>query len=140
MAGSSRVRTLFRLVQRVAARGGYSWLLRIPVRFCKLADRAHRERWRLFAHTENPKVGVYTVCFSRAAERELTDEEILGMSAHELGHVVGGMDRWPEHSKPQRGPETPQAVQDEADRIAREVLGFRNLRYNRRSLQELRPF
>lgn len=130
----TRVEILFKLVRDYAAEQ-VPWLRRVRVRFCKLADAAHRARWRLFAHSGH--VGVYTVCFARAAENKLTDEEILGMSAHELGHVVGTRERYPEHSKPHRGRETPKAVQNEADRIAREVLGFRNLRYNRRTLQEL---
>lgn len=131
----SRVETLFGVARSHASRV-MPWISRVKVRFCKNADRSHRSRWRLFAHTE--KLSVYTVCFAKAAERELTDEEILGMSAHELGHVVGLKLKYPEHSKPMRGPETPKAVQDEADLIAREVLGFRNLRYNRRTLQELK--
>ncbi len=131
----SRVETLFRVARAYAARA-LPWIGKVPVRFCRKADSLHKLRWRLFAHTE--KLRVYTVCFARDAERELTDEEILGMTAHELGHVVGMKLKYPEHSKPQHSPETPQAVQDEADRIAREILGFRNLRYNRRTLQELR--
>jgi hypothetical protein len=80
---------------------------------------------------------VYTVCFAKAAEFELTDEETLGMSAHELGHIVGKRLRYPEHSRPIITKRTPQVVQDEADRIAREVLGFETLRYNKRTLQEI---
>jgi hypothetical protein len=81
---------------------------------------------------------VYTVCFAKAAENDLYDEEILGLGCHELGHIVGKRLRYPEHSRPITTVRTPKAVQDEADRIAREVLGFENLRYNKRTIQELR--
>lgn len=129
-----RVATLFGLVRAHAAQR-FPWLGKVEVRFCVSADREHRKRWRQFAHTGHDP---YTVCFARAAERELTDEEILGMSAHELGHVVGTRLRYPEHMKPGRGRGTPQRVQDEADWIARKLLGFPTLSYNRRTLEELR--
>jgi hypothetical protein len=77
---------------------------------------------------------VYTVCFARASEEELTDGEILGISAHEFGHIVAIRDRWPEHEFHEtRHP----AVEEEANRIARRVLGFRGLKYNLRTLEEL---
>jgi hypothetical protein len=83
---------------------------------------------------------VYTVCFSKCADLELTGAELLGMTAHEMGHIVGLKERFPQHSKLRRGKETPKPVQEEADRIAREILGFHNLRYNKRKIQELRLF
>lgn len=131
----SRVAVLFGIVREQAAHR-FPWIQKFKVESCELADRHHNERWRQFAHTNHR---VYTVCFCKAAELELTDEEILGMSAHELGHVVGTRLRYPEHSKPVKGSKTPKAVQDEADRIAREVLGFEGLRYNKRTLQEISP-
>ena len=132
----SRVELLFGLARGHAA-VRLPWIGSIRVAFCCRADAEHKRKWRQFAHTNHV---VYTVCFARAAERELTDEEILGMTAHELGHVVGTALRYPEHSKPRRGSGTPQTVQREADRIARRVLGFEGLRYNRRTLEELRVF
>ena len=129
-----RVEILFGLVRGHAALK-FPWLGAVKVAFCPLADRHHAKKWRQFAHTNHR---VYTVCFARAAETELTDEEILGMSAHELGHVVGTRLRYPEHARPGGGRSTPKRIQDEADRIAREVLGFDGLRYNRRTLEELR--
>lgn len=129
-----RVETLFGLVRGHAALK-FPWLGAVKVQFCKQADAEHRKSWRQFAHTGHH---LYVVCFARAAELELTDEEILGMSAHELGHVVGTRLRYPEHTKRGRGKRTPKRVQDEADRIAREVLGFTGLRYNKRTLEELR--
>lgn len=129
-----RVETLFGLARGHAA-CKFPWIAQVKVKFCSKADRDHAMKWRQFAHTNH---AVYTVCFSRAAERELTDEEILGMSAHELGHVVGKRLRYPEHSRPVTGKRTPKRVQDEADRIAVEVLGFEGLRYNKRTIQELR--
>lgn len=129
----TRVETLFSLVRGHAA-CKFPWIAQVKVKFCPKADRDHAMKWRQFAHTNHR---VYTVCFSKASEIELTDEEILGMSAHELGHIVGHRLRYPEHTRPQKGSATPQKVQDEADRIAREVLGFEGLRYNKRTLQEL---
>jgi hypothetical protein len=130
----TRVELLFGLVRAQAAER-FPWIHSVKFAFCSVADRHHGLSWRQFAHTNHR---VYTVCFAKASETELTDEEILGMSAHEIGHLVGVRLRYPEHSRPQKKGKTPQAVQDEADRIAREVLGFEGLRYNRRTLQELR--
>ncbi len=129
----SRVETLFQVCKEHAMLR-FPWIRAVQVDFCSLADRHHKQKWRQFAHTNHV---VYTVCFARAAETELTDEEILGMVAHELGHIVGTRLRYPEHSRPHKGKGTPKSVQDEADRIAREVLGFEGLRYNRRTVQEL---
>ncbi len=128
-----RVETLFSLVRAHAALK-FPWLGQIKLRFCDLADADHRKKWRQFAHTNH---AVYTVCFARAAEDELSDEEILGMSAHELGHVVGKRLRYPEHTRAIPSKKTPKKVQDEADRIAVKVLGFEGLRYNHRTLQEI---
>lgn len=129
----TRIETLFRAVREHAA-GKFPWIRSVKFAFCSLADRHHTQKWRQFVHTEHR---VYTVCFAKAAEGELTDEEVLGMSAHELGHVIGKRLRYPEHAKPIVTKRTPKAVQDEADRIVREVLEL-NLKYNKRSLQELR--
>lgn len=129
-----RVETLFGLVRAHAALK-FPWIGCVKFAFCSTADRHHAQKWRQFAHTNHR---VYTVCFAKAAESELTDEEILGLGAHELGHVVGKRLRYPEHTRPQKGTRTPKRVQTEADNIAREVLGFSGLRYNNRSLQELR--
>jgi len=130
----TRIETLFRVVREHAA-ARFPWIRSVRFAFCSLADRHHAEKWRQFAHTEHR---VYTVCFAKASEFALTDEEVLGMSAHELGHIVGKRLRYPEHSRPTTAKKTPKPVQDEADRIAREVLGFEGLRYNKRTLQELR--
>ena len=129
-----RVETLFALARAHAAMK-FPWIAKVEVRFCEKCDTDHRKRWRQFAHTGHES---YVVCFARAAEKELTDEEILGMSAHELGHVVGTRLRYPEHSRPSTSRSTPKRIQEEADRIAREVLGFTGLRYNKRTLEELR--
>lgn len=129
----SRIEVLFGLVRSQAAMR-FPWLAQVKVRFCPTADRDHGMKWRQFAHTNHR---VYTVCFAKASEFELTDEEILGMSVHELGHVIGKRLRYPEHSRPITTKRTPKAVQSEADAIARTVLGFEGLKYNKRSLQEL---
>lgn len=108
------------------------WLLGAKLRFCFVADKDHRKKWRQFMHSNERKM---TVCVAEAAEVELTDKELVGMFAHELGHLVGSELKFPEHMKPQRGSATPKAVQVEADWIAKNVLGFK-IRYNRRTLQE----
>lgn len=130
----SRIEVLFGLIRSQAALR-FPWISNVKVKFCPMADRDHGMKWRQFAHTNHH---VYTVCFAKAAEIELFDEEVLGMSAHELGHIVGKRLRYPEHSRPTTTKRTPKAVQDEADRIAQEVLGFDGLHYNHRTLQELR--
>ena len=131
----SRIQALFGLVIDAAAETArFPWIRKVKFAFCPLADKHHAEKWRQFAHTNHR---VYTVCFAKAAEWELYEEEVLGMVAHELGHIVGKRLRYPEHTRVTREKGTPKRVQDEADRIAREVLGF-NVQYNRRTLQELR--
>jgi hypothetical protein len=129
----NRIRTLFDLARSYAAQR-FPWISQVKLTFCPLADRHHAHKWRQFAHTNHR---VYTVCFARASDWELTDEEVLGLVAHELGHIVGTRLRYPEHTRPIQTKRTPKAVQDEADRIAREVLGF-NIQYNKRTIQELR--
>lgn len=128
-----RIESLFDLVRSHAALR-FPWIAKVQVCFCKKADGEHRKRWRQFAHAGHE---LYVVCFAKAAEKELTDEEILGMSAHELGHIVGTRLRYPEHAR-LNPPHWKKPVEEEANRIAREVLGFEGLRINRRTLQELR--
>ena len=129
----SRVEILFGLA-RAQASVRFPWISRFRVAFCELCDRRHRAKWRNFAHTNHR---VYTICFARAAETELTDEEILGISAHELGHVVGTRLRYPEHAIHTNPPHWKEPAELEANRIAVEVLGFDGLRINRRKVQEL---
>jgi hypothetical protein len=133
-----RVEILFGLVRAHAALR-FPWIGTVKVAFCPLADLHHVRKWRQFAHTNHR---VYTVCFSRAAEMDLTDEEILGISAHEISHLVGIRLRYPEHSNSTttraNPPHWKKPVEQEANRIAIEVLGFNGLRINRRTLQELR--
>src|SRR6185369_5193578 len=71
----SRVETLFVLARAHAAMK-FPWLAKVEVRFCKQADATHKKKWRHFAHTNHD---VYTVCFAKASEEDLTDEEILGI-------------------------------------------------------------
>lgn len=120
------------VVARAAKR--VPWLLSANLRFCDECDRDHKRQWRLFMHTGHYRM---TVCVARASETELTDKELVGMFAHELGHVVGVELGYPEHGRKHQGRGlTPKRVQDEADMIARRVLGFRTLRYNKRTLEE----
>ena len=127
-----RVETLFVLARAHAAMK-FPWLAKVEVRFCKQADATHKKKWRHFAHANHD---VYTVCFAKASEKDLTDEEILGITAHELGHIVGTRLRYPEHAR-LNPPHWKKPVEQEAQRIAREVLGFTTLRLNHRQLQEL---
>ena len=119
----------------VSASACVTFLRRVRMRYCKDADASHRRRWRLFAHSGHVRG---RVCFARAAAQELTPSEMVGMSAHELGHVVADKLGLPAHvqSRYSRGKETPQSVQDEADWVARHLFGI-PIRYNKRTLQEL---
>lgn len=108
------------------------WLRNVKLRYCQSADAEHRKKWRQFMHAGDYPM---TICVARASDRELTDSELIGMLAHEISHIVGMELEFPEHAKPVRRGKTPKAVQDEADWIARNVLGFK-IKYNRRTLQE----
>jgi hypothetical protein len=130
----SRTAVLFGLVREQAALR-FPWIRQIKFGFCPLADQHHAKKWRYFAHTNHR---VYTVCFAKASETNLTDEEILGISAHELGHIVGIRLRYPEHAIRANPPHWREPAEQEANRIAVEVLGFEGLRINRRTLQEIR--
>jgi len=128
----SRTGTLFRIARDYAALK-VPWLSEVKPVFCTLADVYHKQKWRYFAHSGH--LGVYTVCFTEASDDELTDGEVLGISAHELGHIVAIQARFPEHEfhltwHPH--------VEEEANRIARRVLGFRGLKYNLRTLEEIK--
>lgn len=134
MATGLRVRTAFEAVKaRACAR--LPWLhgvrLRVP---CPMADREHRKRWRQFMHSGHvDRQRRARVCVAAAAEDELTHRELLGMIAHEMGHIIGEALGYPAHT---RNPRTPKAVQAEADWIARHVLGL-PVRYNKRTIEEL---
>ena len=109
---------------------------KIEPQFCKEADKLHRKEWRLFAHQGHRKG---KICFAKAAERDLTDEEIAGISAHELGHAVAQDFGLPAHSStpPTSGP-TPKKIQREADEVVRHFFRL-PLWYNSRKLQETDP-
>lgn len=86
---------------------------------CPEAERDHRKLWRQFAHANHHPNGI---CFARAAELELTDRELMGMMAHEFGHVIGDALGY--------------SGEKAADDVAREILGL-SVKYNARTLQEL---
>lgn len=140
---ASRIKAIARLVLAQAAvyvrrRWTISVMPPILVRFCPLADDDHARTWRHFAHSGH---GKDMVCLARAAEHELTDREIAGIIAHELGHIFAMRARLPAHMREPKKRylvTTPKLVQDEADDVAREVFGF-EIRYNRRTLEELAP-
>lgn len=130
-----RVKEAFDQIVGIASRR-FPWISDAKLRYCPSAEKDHRESWRQFAHTNHrPR----TVCFARAAETALTWAELRGMIAHELGHMIALELGLPAHladEKDRAGDETPHAVQDEADYVARELLGI-PVRYNRRTLQEI---
>ncbi len=130
-----RVKEAFDQVVEIASRR-FPWIFDAKLRYCSSADKDHRESWRQFAHTNHdPR----TVCFTHAAETALTWAELRGIIAHELGHMIALELGLPAHladEKDRASDETPQAVQDEADYVARKLLGI-PVRYNRRTLQDV---
>lgn len=130
----SRVKTAFEAV-KARARARLPWLHGVRLRVsCPQADREHRKQWRQFMHSGHlDRLRRARVCVAAAAEAELTHKELLGMIAHEFGHIIGTALGYPAHAK---NPPTPKAVQAEADMIARRVLGL-PIRYNRRTIEEL---
>jgi hypothetical protein len=129
----SRAKEAFEIVRSHAAHA-LPWIRDVRFHFCPEATKLHQMRWRLFSHSCHIPM---TVCWARAADWYLSDDELLGVNAHELGHVVGSALGFPQHSKPIRGQETPPAVQKEADMIADRILGM-SVKYNKRTLQEIR--
>jgi len=130
----NRIFPLFRRAQDFA-----SAIIPFPsqkAEFCATASAYHASAPRVFAHTGHRK-GV--VCWAKEANSELSDREILGISFHEIGHVIADqIGQLPGHNLVVRGEKTPQQTQDEADEIVRQILGI-PLYYNRRTLQEVAP-
>lgn len=127
-----RIATFFSLV-RERAEKTFPWLSTVTVKLCALADADHRESWRQFAHSGHHE---NAVCYAKAAEHELTDAELIGTAAHELGHVVAAALGLPEHRRlPASGLHTPPEVQAEADLVASDHFGIK-IRYNARTIQE----
>lgn len=140
-----RVEKVFRGVLR-AVRQRLPWVPALSAAPCRQADLEHKESWRQFAHQGHVEGAI---CFAGAAGDELTLEELIGLSAHELGHVVAEKIGLPAHRKQVKDGKTPKAVQDEADGVS-ELLFHIPLRYNEREIQvpnwtrisgeKLRPF
>lgn len=127
-----RIDRLFgRLRAYAAAR--LPWLRDVRAEHCDECDESHAKKWRQFAHTAHRKD---VVCFASDAEREMTDLEILGMGAHELGHIIGDRIGLPRHRRHDGDGRTPLSVQDEADKAVLQLLGL-VIKYNQRTLQEL---
>lgn len=118
---------------RAYASARLPWLRDVQVRHCTECDRDHKKKWRQFAHAAHRPM---VVCFARDAEREMTDLEILGMGAHEIGHIIGDKVGLPRHRGSSGAGKTPLAVQDEADKAVLHMLGL-VIKYNDRTLQEL---
>lgn len=109
----------------------FPWLSRVRMRYCPQADWEHRKSWRQFSHACHRRD---IVCWARASE-ELTDREIDGIAAHELGHIVGDEIGAPAHRALSPSPSRMKAVEREANLLALS-MGFR-IRYNARKLEEL---
>lgn len=113
----------------------FPWISKVRlVVGCSVSEEEHLEKWRQFAHACHRPMAV---CIARDADRELTDRELVGVFAHELGHVVGDEASFPAHHRHRGGKsgKTPQSVQDEADWISEKFFGIR-IRKNRRKIQE----
>lgn len=103
------------------------WLKKVKLRYCGVADKDHKEEWRNFAHTFHY---ADIVCISKAADKELTKDEMLGIFAHEFGHLVADRLGLRGH----RSAHMKAAAQDEADRVSEEIFGL-PIQYNRRMLE-----
>jgi hypothetical protein len=90
--------------------------------------------WRLFAHTGHRRD---VVCWAKAAETELTDAEIDGIAAHEMGHIVSWELRLPHHDRCRFRGQVTQEVEDEANETAAK-MGMPVI-YNARKLEEVTP-
>lgn len=125
-----RASKVFSAVLRYA-RKQWSFLPKVRFRYCPMADDEHRRSFRQFAHTSHVEGAV---CFARAADKDATVAELVGLSAHELGHVAAEALGWPAHRKRIKAGKTPAAVQREADRASKRILGI-PLRYNKRKIE-----
>lgn len=110
----------------------FPWLSRVRMAYCPQADREHRKSWRQFSHACHQK---NVVCWARAAGKELTDTEIYGIAAHELGHIVGEEIGAPAHRRAFHQGAGDEATEREANLLAL-VMGFRVV-YNKRSIEEV---
>lgn len=125
-----RLELAFLRVRQQAAQA-FPWLDGAELKICRGAEAEHRKSWRQFAHTGH---GKFKVCIAASAEELLRDDELVGIFAHELGHIVGDELKFPEHSRPWRGEKTPERVQREANEISRDFFGIK-VRYNARRIQ-----
>lgn len=110
----------------------FPWLSRVRMVYCPEVDREHRKSWRQFSHAGHRK---NVVCWARAASKELTDREIDGIAAHELGHIVGDEIGAPAHRASRQRGKGDEAAEREANLLAL-AMGFRVV-YNARSLEEV---
>ena len=89
--------------------------LRLPGwRFCADCDREHARSPRQFCHVDHVPD---TICLARAAQR-LPLDNLLGLLAHELGHLLAGDD----------------PSEELADRLGSEAIGH-HIRYDERAVQ-----
>lgn len=131
---ANRVKRLFREAYTFA-KARYP-LPPLKAEFCPISDRLNLSDPRVFGHTSHRK-GV--ICWARAAETELSDAEVLGITFHEIGHVIAEeLRNLPGHNLVPKGDKTPEPTQREADEIVRQILRV-PLFYNRRTIQEVAP-
>lgn len=106
--------------------------------FCRQADREHKKSWRQFAHSLHyPNV----ICFAHAAAGELIDDEILGILAHEIGHIVANIYGMPWHAEVRgksikKGSRIHKELEREANYAAKLFLNV-SVHYNGRTLEEI---
>lgn len=108
---------------------------------CPAAEKDNKKSWRQFAHSLHNKKNLWEICWATSANTELTWMELLGMTLHEVGHIIATEKRMPEHLKSQRwghNPKTPEAVQAEADAVIFQLIGI-HIYYNKRTLQYVKP-
>lgn len=127
----NRLEKRFGAVLQTAIRT-FPWLSRVRMRLCPLCDREHAANWRQFSHACH-RAGA--VCWARAAETELTDSEIDGIAAHELGHIVADALGLPAHRRTGQGYLDREGVEAEANDMAWR-MGLR-IWYNDRTIEDV---
>ena len=82
--------TILTCLRELQDRGAkkYPAIVTIHVRRCALADRHHRKSLRAYMHV-NHVADPLVICYA-AATSKLPRKNILGLLAHEIGHIMSG--------------------------------------------------